>query len=111
MARIRASCPDCGEIELRVPDIHVSICRDTGEGDYSFICPACNERVTKEAERRTLDLLVASGVSVAFWSTPIERLVEEVDEPLSEDDIIDLHEELADDIRVAEAIKELCEGK
>lgn len=109
MARIRASCGDCGDVELTVEDVHVSICRDTGEGDYSFVCPSCADRVTKEAERRTLDLLVASGVSVAFWSKPTERVVSPLGRALNHDDVIDFHMLLADDARVAEAIGQLVE--
>lgn len=42
---------------MRVTQISI-----TGSGEYSFLCPNCSTKVTKQAEPRTIDLLLASGV-------------------------------------------------
>lgn len=109
MARIRASCATCGDVELTVPDVQVRICTNTDEGTYSFRCPTCTSVVTKEAERRTLDLLAASGTEVVYWSLPRERLVSAPGQPLSHDDVIDFHLLLKDDDMLAEAIGTLVD--
>ena len=63
MATIRASCEFCGDVELTTADVHVRVCTLDSQGTYSFRCPTCDMTVVKPAEARTVDLLVASGVS------------------------------------------------
>jgi len=70
MATIRASCPDCGDVELTTVDVHVRICDDNNQGTYAFRCPHCSMMVVKPAESRTIDLLVASGVAFTTWRLP-----------------------------------------
>lgn len=110
MARIRASCPQCGDVELTVADVDVRICSSTTQGEYAFRCPSCESMVTKQAEARTIDLLVASGVSVTTWSMPVERMVGGPRTPISHDDVIDFHLMLADDDVLNDALGALIEG-
>ena len=54
MTRIRATCPICGEVDLRPHDIELEIHRDSLDGVaegscYRFECPTCDEVVTKPA--------------------------------------------------------------
>lgn len=108
MATIRASCDHCGDVELTTADVEVRVCVDDNQGSYSFACPSCTTVVVKSAEPRTVDLLVASGVSYATWNLPAELL-----EPrgigglITHDDILDFHELLGDDDRLAEALSAL----
>jgi hypothetical protein len=108
MATIRASCDDCGDVELTTADVVVQVCADDEQGSYSFQCPSCGSVVVKPAEPRTVDLLVASGVAFARWSVPAELL-----EPrgggraIDHDELLDFHQFLDDDARVAEALLEL----
>lgn len=104
MARIRASCPTCGDVELTVPQVEVRICSTTEEGEYVFDCPSCGQTVSKQAESRTLDLLAASGVQVVTWSMPVERVMEPTARPISHDDVLDFHVLLADDDEVSKQI-------
>src|SRR5215210_4295571 len=70
MATIRASCGDCGDVELTTGDVRVRVCTFDNRGTYSFRCPKCRMVVVKPAEHRTIDLLVASGVSMATcWTS------------------------------------------
>lgn len=110
MATIRASCPDCGDVELTTKDVHVRICDDNNVGTYSFRCPHCRMTVVKPAEARTIDLLVASGVSFTTWRLPAELNEPHVGEPISHDDLLDFHHLLNDDTRLTEALADFTAG-
>ncbi len=95
--RIRASCSDCGDVELRVGDVQVRVCRDDDAGSYVFRCPHCTMAVVKEAEPRVVDLLIASGVDVTHWSMPAELTERRVGATFTHDDILDFHDLLSGD--------------
>jgi predicted RNA-binding Zn-ribbon protein involved in translation (DUF1610 family) len=70
MTRIRATCPTCGEIDLRPADIHLEVVRDADEevaegSVYRFECPGCADQVTKPADDRIARLLTTGGVPVS----------------------------------------------
>lgn len=98
MATIRASCPDCGDIELTTADMTVRVCSEDQRGAYTFRCPSCAMAVTKAAESRIIDLLVSSGVQLQVW-----RLPSELSEPhplgpaFTHDDLLQFHELLQED--------------
>jgi hypothetical protein len=104
MATIRASCGDCGDVELTTADVLVRVCTDTNDGEYLFRCPVCAMTVVKPAETRTIDLLVASGVSMQTWSLPAELWEPRCGGPITHDDILDFHECLTDDASLAAAV-------
>lgn len=110
MATIRASCSDCGDVELTTHDVHVRICDDTNEGTYSFRCPHCRMTVVKPAETRTIDLLVASGVSFTTWRLPAELSERHEGEPISHDDLLDFHHLMSDDTKLSEALADFING-
>lgn len=62
MATVRASCPDCGDVEFTTSEVTVSISEPDGSGTYAFFCPGCRVTIIKSAEPRTIDLLLSSGV-------------------------------------------------
>lgn len=92
MATIRASCGECGDVELTTADVRVRVCLEDNQGSYSFRCPQCRMAVVKLAEPRIVDLLVASGVELSTWSLPAELSEPRVGEPISHDDLLDFHE-------------------
>jgi hypothetical protein len=108
MATIRASCSDCGDVELTTADVRVRVCTADNQGTYSFRCPVCAMTVVKPAEPRTVDLLVASGVAYSTWSPPLE-----LTEPrgggdaFTHDDLLDFHALLTDDDALAAALSQL----
>lgn len=104
MATIRASCGDCGDVELTTVDVHVRICDDDNSGTYSFRCPHCEMTVVKPAEPRTIDLLVASGVEFTTWTLPAELSEPHIGDPISHDDLLDFHHLLEDDSKLIEAL-------
>lgn len=91
MAIIRASCPDCGDVELTSRDVIVRVNSVTNEGTYAFQCPECLLAVSKAAEPRIIDLLVSSGVELFVWSPPAE--LDEVHEgpAISYNDLLTFH--------------------
>jgi len=108
MATIRASCSDCGDVELTTNDVHVRICEDNNAGTYSFRCPTCEMTVIKPAEQRTIDLLIASGVSHQTWTLPAELHEEHSGEPISHDDLLEFHDLLQDDHRLGTVMADLA---
>lgn len=110
MARVRATCDHCGDTELSIESVSVRICREDHEGQYSFNCPLCDTFHEKSASRRTLDLLVASGAEVTFWSVPIERLVDLAEGPLTHDHLLDFHRQIQDEALIEAALGDLSKA-
>ena len=98
MATIRASCPDCGDVELTTGDMTVRVCAEDQRGSYAFRCPSCTMAVTKSAEPRIVDLLVSSGVELQTWNVPMElREARPVGDTFTHDDLLRFHELLQED--------------
>ncbi len=97
MPTIRATCSDCGDVELTTADVRVRVCLDDSAGSYLFRCPTCRMAVVKPAEPRIVDLLVASGVELSTWSLPRELSEPKLGEPLTHDDLLDFHVLLSDE--------------
>lgn len=92
MAIIRATCADCGDVEMTTNDVWVRICEDDNSGTYAFRCPSCDRTVVKSAEAHIVDLLVASGVPWSTWSLPRELEERPAEAPqITHDDMIDFH--------------------
>ncbi len=94
MATIRASCPGCGDVELTIGQVRVSVCSTNNQGSYSFRCPSCHIVVDKEASQRVVDVLVASGVAVAVWRMPLELAEHRSGPPICHDDLLAFHFDL-----------------
>ncbi|MDX1620038.1 MAG: hypothetical protein R3320_03550 [Nitriliruptorales bacterium] len=104
MTRIRATCPRCGEIDLRPKDIELEVVRsEVGEiadgSRYSFACPDCADTVIKPADERIASLLRSGGVSVT--ERPADPRPAHPEDPpggpaFTRDDLLDLHLLLAE---------------
>ena len=110
MATIRASCPDCGDVELTTADVRVRVCLDDDRGEYRFTCPICSMVVVKPAEHRTIDLLVASGVQMDTWTLPAELFETRSGRQISHDDILDFYRMLNDEDATAAALSAISNG-
>jgi hypothetical protein len=90
---IRATCSECGDVELGTRDLVVRLCETNEAGTYVFRCPNCLHPVVRPADRPTIDLLISSGVRLELWSIPSE-LVEPrpIGPPFTHDDLIDFHD-------------------
>jgi hypothetical protein len=94
---IKASCHDCGDVELGIDQLHVRVCTADTQGSYVFRCPTCQMSVAKPAEQRIIDLLVASGVELIEWRLPAELFEPHRGAPICHDDLIDFHKLLQTD--------------
>lgn len=95
MPIIRASCQSCGDVELVPKDLKIAVCSDTGESSYTFRCPGCRSIVSKEAEKRIVEVLVSAGVKMRFWKLPAELTESHSGPPLEVNDLIDFHFEIS----------------
>lgn len=109
MATIRASCPDCGDVELTTADVTVRVCAEDRSGSYAFRCPECAMTVSKAAEQRIVDLLVSSGVRIEHWSLPLELRERPMGPPLTHDDLLAFHELLESEDWFA-TVSDMVEG-
>ena len=109
MSTIRASCPDCGDVELTSQDMTVRVCAEDNRGSYAFRCPACTMTVSKAAEQRIVDLLIASGVRVEVWRLPLELQERPIGAPFTHDDLLSFHELLQDETWFA-TLSSMVEG-
>ena len=113
MTRIRASCPTCGEVDLRPKDVILRLvrgaCGVVGEASsYRFACPSCDDTVVKPADERIAQLLTTGGVPVEETdeSSELAGLAAELrpahpESPppgpvLTRDDLLDFHLALED---------------
>jgi len=110
MATIRATCVDCGDVEMTNDDVVVRICLDDGSGSYTFRCPRCAMAVAKPAEPRIVELLIASGVRLDRWRLPAELEEGRAGAPIDHDDLLDFHRFLADEARLSTELGRLVEG-
>ena len=110
MATIRATCADCGDVEMTSDDVIVRVCVDTGHGAYAFRCPECEMAVSKPAEPRVIELLIASGVRLDRWRLPAELAETREGDPIDHDDLLDFHRLLTDDSRLTAELGRLVEG-
>lgn len=89
MAVIRATCGECGDIEMTPADVWVRVRKPGRQATYSFRCPLCGGVETKDASSHVVHLLTASGVRV--WEvSPPKELVERrpVGPPFCHSDLI-----------------------
>jgi predicted RNA-binding Zn-ribbon protein involved in translation (DUF1610 family) len=98
MTRIRASCPTCGEVDLRPEEVVLHVVRApdgliSDLSEYRFRCPSCADQVAKPADERIAQLLTTGGVPVAETPPELPPHPEfpSAGPPLTPDDLLDLH--------------------
>ena len=110
MAAIRASCEECGDVELTTADVRVRVYINDNRGEYSFRCTTCAMTVVKPPEPRTIDLLVAPGVAMNTWSLPAELDEAKIGKPITHDNLLEFHDKLHDTSSWNEALSHLLDG-
>lgn len=111
MATIAVVCPNCGDVEVTQREVVVMVCRNNAEGSYSLTCPACTELVTRRAEPRIVELLVAAGCRLKTWTLPVELADKQRsgdEPPIGIDEEIDFHEQVQDEGAFDKAFGKLC---
>ncbi|HSH22673.1 MAG TPA: hypothetical protein VK975_01260 [Acidimicrobiales bacterium] len=92
MAIVRATCPDCGDVEICTDDVKVRVCVDTSAASYAFRCPSCSAPVAKPAEAGIVHLLVSSGSPLTMWRLPAELAEPHRGPAITHDDVLVLHQ-------------------
>jgi predicted RNA-binding Zn-ribbon protein involved in translation (DUF1610 family) len=93
---VKATCPDCGDVELTLADLLLRVCMDDGSGAYSFTCPDCALRVSKTAEPVVVEVLLASDVAFEAWCLPAELNERPGGPRITHDDVLEFHVLLQD---------------
>jgi hypothetical protein len=97
MTTIKATCPDCGEVDLTADDILLRIATGEGSNTYGFSCPSCSEFVEKPADERVIRLLLSGGVMPMLVHVPAEALEPRSGPPINHNDLLEFHELLEGD--------------
>jgi hypothetical protein len=102
MALIRATCSDCGDVELRSRDLTIRACPELESSNYLFRCPSCSQIVVKSADNQIVEILTAAGVPTIRWKAPTESLPSPALQPITHDDLLGFHELLESETWLAE---------
>ncbi len=92
MAKVRATCPECGDIEVASVDVKARVCVDDHTSSYAFRCPVCAKATAKEAESRVIQLLVGAGSPLTMWRRPAEVSESHNGPVLTHDDLGTFHQ-------------------
>ncbi|MBL8121812.1 hypothetical protein JNM87_03615 [Candidatus Saccharibacteria bacterium] len=69
---IKASCPECGDVELLPRQVRLVIWNTLEKNYYSFVCPRCFEEVCKPANEVVAEQLTSGGVIAEHYHIPEE---------------------------------------
>ena len=109
MTIFKATCPTCGEIDLKPEEFRLRMPVGMGENVYIFICPECAATVSKPADSRVVQLLISAGVRPEFvdGSGDVARIDPDSNAmPLfTYDDLLDFHLQLESDFVVESMLK------
>jgi hypothetical protein len=89
MTTIKASCPMCGDVELKPAQLRLVVCSRSEWSYYAFTCPTCTDEVRKPADEEIVALLVSGGVAAERWHVPAEVLEAKTGSAITYDDVLD----------------------
>jgi hypothetical protein len=107
MTTIRATCPTCGDVELKPVELRLLVCSRPEWSSYAFTCPTCTDEVKKPADEEVVALLISGGVVAKPWHIPSEALEAKGGPKLTYDDLLDFalwldnHDALAANVQPA----------
>lgn len=94
MTTIKASCPVCGDVELKPTQLRLVVCTRSEWSYYAFVCTTCRDEVRKPADEEIVALLISGGVVAEPWEIPAEALEEHPGAVITYDDVLDFVLEL-----------------
>lgn len=96
VATVQAHCWACGLVRMPSTAIDLRVCgNQRALSTYGFDCPSCRQRIETPACEHAIAALYSVGVRATVWHVPAEALEAHDGPPLSVDDLLDLHEQLA----------------
>lgn len=98
MARVRTTCPDCGDVEIDTEIVKVRLCVEDNSGTYAFRCPVCARATVRPADPRVVNVLVSSGVPLTMWRLPAELSEPRSGSPITHDELLAFHQLLESDV-------------
>jgi hypothetical protein len=98
VAIVKATCPECGDVELDIDQVQIQVCSPTAVSTYSFQCPDCHLITNKEAGERVFAALSSAGAEVVMWNLPAELWERKVGPAITHDDLLAFHLALEDDL-------------
>jgi len=107
MTTIKASCPTCGDVDLKPGNLRLVVCTRQEWSTYAFDCPQCADEVKKPADEEVVALLVSGGVKIQRWHIPAEALEHHDGPRISYDDLLDFALWLTDHHTVVGAVEPL----
>lgn len=84
---LKTTCEHCGEIELPIDRVVLRIRMSEDNGMCVFRCPLCGCRFVREANEAMIVMLLAVGIEVSVWSTPVSRRVDTALPAFTHDDL------------------------
>ena len=89
MTTIKASCPCCGDVELKPTEVRLVVCTVSDWSYYAFTCETCRDEIRKPAGADVVSLLQTGGVPIERWTVPAEALEEHDGPQITYDDVLD----------------------
>ena len=90
MARVKVTCPECGDVEITSRAVTIVINEKFSQ--FSYRCPGCKIIQLQDTNEQTVQILVEVGVPVHQLSPPREKLEGlPLDSALDDDALIDFH--------------------
>ena len=109
MTIFKATCPTCGEIDLKPEEFRLRMPVGLGENVYIFTCPECTATISKPADSRVVQLLISAGVRPEFFDASVVTPRVERDHSsmprFTYDDLLDFHLQLECDYVVESMLK------
>ena len=97
VATVRATCPACGDVDLKPTGVQVEICVTTGVATYSFLCLGCRLMVNRPADDQVVEALSQVGVKIVRWELPAELSEPKFGPAITHDDLLSFHLALRDE--------------
>lgn len=94
--QISAECPRCGNVELGISDVRCAVEREGGDrGLCEYDCPQCGKIVLVPTTSKTVAEILGAGAK-PVTSLPFEIFETHDGPPLTNDELIDFHQSLAE---------------
>lgn len=95
-AQVESACPWCGRVRLPVDEMRCAVGPAQGsDGLCEFDCPTCGRLLLRRVRSDQGGLLLDAGAGRLSGAVPLELLEPRDGRPLTRDDLLDLHLELA----------------